>query len=115
MSKEIINNNFDINTKYKDMIKTAKAIVANHEFVSDGKSEPSIHVSLAYDVRTYLPKLLQENKKCKEVINKAKKWVKNRINHCTIEANSTTTDTMCRITIVGLNNLLDILKEVEHE
>ena len=59
--------------------------------------------------------LLDENKKYKEIINKAKKWVKNRINHCTIEANSTTTDTMCRITIVGLNNLLDILKEVEHE
>ena len=57
--------------------------------------------------------LEQENKKYKETINKAKKWVKNRINHCTIEANSTTTDTMCRITIVGLNNLLDILKEVE--
>lgn len=56
-----------------------------------------------------------ENKKYKETINKAKKWVKNRINHCTIEANSTTTDTMCRITIVGLNNLLDILKEVEHD
>ena len=60
-------------------------------------------------------KLQQENKKYKEVINKAKKWVKNQINYCTIEANSTTTDTMCRITIVGLNNLLDILKEVEHE
>lgn len=59
--------------------------------------------------------LLDENKKYKETINKAKKWVKNRINHCTIEANSTTTDTMCRITIVGLNNLLDILKEVEHD
>ena len=59
--------------------------------------------------------LEKENKKYKETINKAKKWVKNRINHCTIEANSTTTDTMCRITIVGLNNLLDILKEVEHE
>ena len=57
--------------------------------------------------------LLEENKKYKETINKAKKWVKNRINHCTIEANSTTTDTMCRITIVGLNNLLDILKEVD--
>ena len=59
--------------------------------------------------------LKDENQKYKETINKAKKWVKNRINHCTIEANSTTTDTMCRITIVGLNNLLDILKEVEHE
>ena len=59
--------------------------------------------------------LKDENQKYKEIINKAKKWVKNRINHCTIEANSTTTDTMCRITIVGLNNLLDILKEVEHE
>ena len=62
-----------------------------------------------------IKQLEKENKKYKEVINKAIKWVKNQINHCTIEANSTTTDTMCRITIAGLNNLLDILKEVQHE
>lgn len=60
-------------------------------------------------------KLEKENQKYKEVIEKAKEWVERKINSCTIEANSTTTDTMCRITIVGLNHLLDILKEVEHE
>lgn len=60
-------------------------------------------------------KLEKENQKYKEVIEKAKEWVERKINSCTIEANSTTTDTMCRITIVGLTNLLDILKEVEHE
>lgn len=63
----------------------------------------------------YIQELEQENQKYKEVIEKAKEWVERKINSCTIEANSTTTDTMCRITIVGLTNLLDILKEVEHE
>ena len=77
--------------------------------------EDETTLNLALDVLNQRENLTQENQKYKETINKAKKWVKNRINHCTIEANSTTTDTMCRITIVGLNNLLDILKEVEHE
>lgn len=75
--------------------------------------EDETTLNLALDVLNQRENLTQENQKYKETINKAKKWVKNRINHCTIEANSTTTDTMCRITIVGLNNLLDILKEVE--
>ena len=75
--------------------------------------EDETTLNLALDVLNQRENLIQENQKYKETINKAKKWVKNRINHCTIEANSTTTDTMCRITIVGLNNLLDILKEVE--
>lgn len=77
--------------------------------------EDETTLNLALDVLNQRENLTQENQKYKETINKAKKWVKNRINHCTIEANSTTTDTMCRITIVGLNNLLDILNEVEHE
>ena len=77
--------------------------------------EDEATLNLALEVLNQRENLTQENQKYKETINKAKKWVKNRINHCTIEANSTTTDTMCRITIVGLNNLLDILKEVEHE
>ena len=55
----------------------------------------------------------QEVKKYKEVIDEANEWVKNKINSCTIEANSTTTDTMCRITISRLKRLLKILDEVE--
>lgn len=58
-------------------------------------------------------KIQNQNKEYKEVIDKAKEWTKKKINNCTIEANATTTDTMCRITIVGLKHLLDILEEVE--
>lgn len=53
------------------------------------------------------------NEKYKEVIDKAIEWIKKKINSCTIEAESTTKDTMCRITISGLYNLLNILEEVE--
>lgn len=57
--------------------------------------------------------LAKENQKYKEVIDKAIEWIKKRINSCTIEAESTTNDTMCKITISGLYNLLNILEEVE--
>ena len=56
--------------------------------------------------------LAKENQKYKEVIDKAIEWIKKRINSCTIEAESTTNDTMCKITISGLYNLLNILEEV---
>lgn len=57
---------------------------------------------LAKEIQTY-----------KEVIDKAIEWIKKRINSCTIKAESTTNDTMCKITISGLYNLLNILEEVE--
>ena len=61
----------------------------------------------------YIKQLEQEYQKQKEVIDKANEWIKKKINSCTIEAESTTKDTMCRITISGLYNLLNILEEVE--
>lgn len=64
-------------------------------------------------VQEKMARLINENQKYKEVIDKAKEWTKKKINNCTIEANATTTDTMCRITIVGLKHLLDILEEVK--
>ena len=57
--------------------------------------------------------LEKENQKYKDVFDKVEQYIKKRINSCTAEANSTTNDTMCRITIIGLKHLLDILKEVE--
>lgn len=57
--------------------------------------------------------LLEENQKYKDVFDKVEEYIKKKINSCTAEANSTTNDTMCRITIIGLKHLLDILKEVE--
>lgn len=57
--------------------------------------------------------LKKQNQKYKDVFDKVEEYIKKRINSCTAEANSTTNDTMCRITIIGLKHLLDILKEVE--
>ena len=61
----------------------------------------------------YIQGLEKENQKYKDVFDKVEQYIKKRINSCTAEANSTTNDTMCRITIIGLKHLLDILKEVE--
>lgn len=60
-----------------------------------------------------LQKMKAVNQKYKEVFDKVEEYIKKRIDSCTAEANSTTNDTMCRITIVGLKHLLDILKQEE--
>lgn len=57
--------------------------------------------------------LQHQNQKYKEVFDKVEEYIKKRTDSCTAEANSTTNDTMCRITIIGLKHLLDILKEEE--
>lgn len=93
----------------KQLIEIPDVKAGSYSFIGDSD------VTYA-DIRIlldYIKDLEQENQKYKEVIDKAKEWTKKKINNCTIEANATTTDTMCRITIVGLNHLLDILKEVK--
>ena len=69
MDREKTNPSFDINAKYEEMINVSKRIVEHHEFVSDGSCEPPMFVCLAYDVKNYLPKLLKENQKQKEIID----------------------------------------------
>lgn len=71
MDREKLNSNFDINAKCEDMIKTSEMIVDKYQCIIDRGYEPSIYVSLAYDVKNYLSKLLKENQKYKEVIDKA--------------------------------------------
>lgn len=66
MDKERNNDTLDINAKYKDMMYVSKRIVEHHEFVTDGSCEPPIFVCLAYDVKNYLPKLLEENEELKK-------------------------------------------------
>lgn len=58
---EEINNNFDINAKYEEMLENAKGIVEHHLFVTDVTCEPPSYISLAYDVKKYLPVLKQQN------------------------------------------------------
>lgn len=69
MKKEKANPNFDINAKYEDMVNISKRIVEHHEFVTDGTCEPLMFVSLAYDVENYLPKLLKEKQKYKDIVD----------------------------------------------
>lgn len=69
MDRRIFNPNFDINAKCNDMMNVSKRIIEHHEFVSDGSCEPPMFVCLAYDVKNYLPKLLKENQKQKEIID----------------------------------------------
>lgn len=104
MDREKTNPSFDINAKYEEMINVSKRIVEHHEFVTDGTCEPPIFVSLAYDVGNYLPKLLKENQKQKEVINKLSK---------TIYEIDELIKTTGGYPSNYIDNLLDILKEVE--
>ena len=104
MDREKVNPNFDINAKYEEMINVSKRIVEHHEFVTDGTCEPPMFVSLAYDVKNYLPKLLEKNQKQEEVIDKLSKTI-----YETDELSKTTGGYPSNY----IDNLLDILKEVE--
>ena len=72
MDKERNNDTLDINAKYKDMMYVSKRIVEHHEFVTDGSCEPPIFVCLAYDVKNYLPKLLEDNEELKKQLEVGK-------------------------------------------
>lgn len=64
--KEFKSFNFDLDTKYKDMLNTSQEIIEYHEFVSDGTCEPPNYICLAYDVKNCLPKFLKEYQQLKE-------------------------------------------------
>lgn len=104
MDRRIFNPNFDINAKCNDMMNVSKRIIEHHEFVTDDNCESPMFVCLAYDVKNYLPKLLEENQKQKEVIDKLSKTIYE------IDELSKTTGGYPSNYI---DNLLDILKEVE--
>lgn len=89
MDREKTNPSFDINAKYEEMINVSKRIVEHHEFVTDGTCEPPIFVSLAYDVKNYLPKLLKENHRLKSEIENLKEFKEERdiMKHFIIENN----------------------------
>lgn len=69
MDREKVNLNFDINSKYENMINVSKRIVKHHKFVTNGTCEPPIFICLAYDVKNYLPKLLEEKQKYKGIVD----------------------------------------------
>ena len=76
---ERINPNFDINAKCQSMIEEANKIIkvyleTSNLYEDDGR------YNLAYDVKNYLPKLQQENKHYKHIIDELEKWLKEEMN-----------------------------------
>ena len=67
MNKERLNPHFNINAKYEAMIRDSKEIV-KHYLSKESNGEPNEGVCLAYDVKNYLPSLLEENNQLKERI-----------------------------------------------
>lgn len=94
-------------------ITPAKVIELDHITVYDYDESHLIYKGLDLGSFVELCKMKAVNQKYKEVFDKVEEYIKKRIDSCTAEANSTTNDTMCRITIVGLKHLLDILKQEE--
>lgn len=81
MKEERINPNFNINAKYESMIEEANKIIKVYLETTNLYEEDGRY-NLAYDVKNYLPKLLEENKSLQsqlkakeETINKAIKHV----------------------------------------
>lgn len=113
MDREKLNSNFDINAKCEDMIKTSEMIVDKYQCIIDRGYEPSIYVSLAYDVKNYLSKLLKENQKYKEVIDKAIKYIEKNMKNVDYTGLYVETYTGRKTIPVILEELLDILKKVK--
>lgn len=70
----------------------------------------------------YVKQLQQENQQLTtkiaqrdRVIVEAIGWLEQKIASCTMEADYTANDTMCRITIMGLKKLLEILNQDRDE
>ena len=61
MKEERINPNFNINAKYESMIEEANKIIKVYLETTNLYEEDGRY-NLAYDVKNYLPKLLEENK-----------------------------------------------------
>lgn len=85
MDREKVNPNFDINSKYENMINVSKRIVEHHEFVTDGTCEPPMFVNLAYDVKNYLPKLLEEKQLYKHRLDTANEFIESRKENMILE------------------------------
>ena len=85
MKEERINPNFNINAKYESMIEEANKIIKVYLETTNLYEEDGRY-NLAYDVKNYLPKLLEENKSLQsqlkakeEVIKEAREYIKKHI------------------------------------
>lgn len=110
---EILNGKVSEKMDYKERLKEYIENDVIYSEYKNGKCDMSDFDKFCIEHCKDIECLLNENEEQKEVIDKANEWIKKKINSCTIEAESTTKDTMCKITISGLYNLLNILKEVE--
>ena len=109
MNKEKHNPNFDINTKYEDIINNSKKIAELHEFVSDGSCEPPSYICLAYDVKNYLPRLIKENQQLKEQLERSEKARKEAIEFINELADDTDDTTCYEINKKRKEMIIDIL------
>ena len=75
MNKERLNPHFNINAKYEAMIRDSKEIV-KHYLSKESNGEPNEGVCLAYDVKNYLPSLLEENKELHNKIDEISEFIK---------------------------------------
>lgn len=84
MNKERLNPHFNINAKYEAMIRDSKEIV-KHYLSKESNGEPNEGVCLAYDVKNYLPSLLEENNQLKEQKKELRSWLEEYFKGMTID------------------------------
>ena len=63
----------------------------------------------------YINDLQSQLKAKEEAIQNARLWINRKIKSCTIEATSTTTNDICKITLFSLNKLDEILSKGENK
>ena len=80
MKEERINPNFNINAKYESMIEEANKIIKVYLETTNLYEEDGRY-NLAYDVKNYLPKLLEENKSLQSQLKEKEEVMKEAINY----------------------------------
>lgn len=80
MEEERINPNFNINAKYESMIEEANKIIKVYLETTNLYEEDGRY-NLAYDVKNYLPKLLEENKSLQSQLKAKEEVIKEAINY----------------------------------
>ena len=101
MKEERINPNFNINAKYESMIEEANKIIKVYLETTNLYEEDGRY-NLAYDIKNYLPKLLEENKSLQSQLKAKEEVIKEALDK--IE-----TLRMEKWTIMG-TDIMDIMK-----
>ena len=127
MKEEIINSIFDINAKCQSMIEEANKIIKVYLETTNIYEEDGRY-NLAYDVKNYLPKLLEENKSLQsqlkekeEVIKEARETIKTKLqksfayDYGLSEVDATSKDRLFTETVIELQLIDEILSKGENK